>query len=109
MGLRNRYSHFRIRHKERIYVEGNVHTNTIEGFFGNLKTGIRGTYHSVSRRWLPSYRNEYVWRCNHRSDERAQFESLDAGLTSSRALRHVAGAASYRRGRRESAAAPPLL
>ena len=34
---------------------GDVHTNTIEGFFGNLKTGMRGTYKHVSSKWLQSY------------------------------------------------------
>jgi ribosomal protein L37AE/L43A len=41
--------HRRIRHEDRVYVSGAVHTQTIEGFFGNLKNGIRGNYHSVSR------------------------------------------------------------
>jgi transposase len=52
------------------------HTNTIEGFFGNLKTGIRGNYKKVSRRWLQGYLNEFVWRYNHRDQRRAMFESL---------------------------------
>ena len=68
--------HHRIRHKERVYVDGNVHTNTIEGFFSNLKRGIDGTYHAVSKRWLQAYLNEYAWRYNHRDDARAEFESL---------------------------------
>lgn len=38
--------HRRIRHEDRIYVDGDVHTNTIEGFFGLMKNGIRGVYHS---------------------------------------------------------------
>jgi len=58
--------HKRIRHEDRVYVSGDVHTNTIEGFFGNLKNGIRGNYHSVSSKWLQGYLNEYVWRYNHR-------------------------------------------
>ena len=37
-----------INHSAGIYVEGSTHTNTIEGFFGNLKTGMRGTYKKVS-------------------------------------------------------------
>ena len=36
--LRERYDHRRISHSESIYVSGDVHTQTIEGFFGNLKT-----------------------------------------------------------------------
>jgi hypothetical protein len=70
------YTHHRIRHSEKVYVSGDVHTQTIEGFFSNLKRGVAGTYHSVSSGWLPTYLNEYVWRYNHRNDDRSQFESL---------------------------------
>jgi transposase len=76
-GLDRTYrAHHRIRHTERVYVSGNVHTQTIEGFFSNLKRGIAGTYHSVSRRWLQGYLNEYSWRYNHRANDRAQFRTL---------------------------------
>lgn len=76
-GLDRRYrAHYRIRHTEKVYVSGNVHTQTIEGFFSNLKRGIAGTCHAVSSNWLQAYLNEYAWRYNHRSDERAQFRSL---------------------------------
>jgi transposase len=70
------YRHRRIRHSEKIYVSGAVHTQTIEGFFSNLKRGVAGTYHSVSSRWLPSYLNEYAWRYNERHNPRAMFRSL---------------------------------
>jgi transposase-like protein len=66
----------RIRHSQRIYVEGEVHTNTVEGFFGHFKTDLRGTHHSVSTRWLPGYLNEWVWKWNHRDDDRAMFFRL---------------------------------
>jgi hypothetical protein len=56
-----------INHSSGIYVEGESHTNTIEGFFGNLKTGMRGTYKMVSRKWLQSYLDEYAWRHNQRN------------------------------------------
>jgi transposase len=68
--------HHRIRHSQAIYVDGNVHTNTVEGFFSLVKSGIRGTYHAVSRKWLQSYLNEYVWRYNARHDPRPMFEQL---------------------------------
>lgn len=45
-----------INHSAGLYVEGDVHTNTIEGFFGNLKTGMRGAYKKVSPRYLPVLR-----------------------------------------------------
>jgi len=69
-------AHRRIRHEDRVYVSGDVHTQTVEGFFGNMKNGIRGTYHSVSSRWLPSYLNEYCFRYCERDNERAMFSTL---------------------------------
>lgn len=73
----NRFrQHHRIAHSQKIYVSGNVHTNTIEGFFGHFKTDLRGTHHSVSKRWLGSYLNEWVWKWNHRNDDAAMFRTL---------------------------------
>jgi hypothetical protein len=39
-------------------VRGDVYTNTIEGAFGNMKTGMRGVYKKVSTRYLQSYVDE---------------------------------------------------
>jgi transposase len=61
-------AHSRVRHSLREYAYGSTNTNTVEGFFGNLKTGIRGNYKKVSRRWLQGYLNEFCWRYNHRKD-----------------------------------------
>jgi len=60
------YPHRRINHAARIYVDGDVHTQTIEGFWSLVKSGIGGVYHSVSAKWLQSYLDEYAWRYNHR-------------------------------------------
>jgi transposase-like protein len=68
--------HYRVRHSTREYVVGDAYTNTVEGFFGNLKTGIRGNYKKVSHRWLQGYLNEFTWRYNHRRDRRAMFHLL---------------------------------
>jgi len=65
-----------INHSHGIYVEGDIHTNTIEGFFGNLKTGMRGAYKKVSPRWLPSYLDEYAFRYNERHSPEAMFDTL---------------------------------
>jgi transposase-like protein len=48
--------------------------------FGNLKTWIDGTHHGVSRKHLPHYLNEYVFRFNRRRTPMAAFQSL-LGLT----------------------------
>lgn len=70
------FTHQRINHSERVYVSGAVHTQTIEGFWSLTKNGIRGVYHSVSKKWLQGYLNEYAWRYNHRDDPRAMFRLL---------------------------------
>jgi ISXO2 transposase-like protein len=54
----------------------NVHTNTIEGFWSQLKRSIDGTNHSVSAKHLQDYVNEYAFRYNHRDDETPMYETL---------------------------------
>ena len=63
---RRGYGHARVNHSARIYVDGDAHTQSIEGFWSLIKSGLRGTYHSVSTRWLQSYLDEFSWRYNHR-------------------------------------------
>jgi transposase len=76
IGFQRRYIHHRIPHHAKVYVDGDVHTQTIEGFFSLVKNGIRGVYHSVSAKWLQGYLNEYAWRYNHRDDDTPQFKTL---------------------------------
>src|SRR6266571_6791310 len=38
------YDHQRVNHKQGVYVDGNVHTNTIEGFWATVKRGLGGNY-----------------------------------------------------------------
>jgi len=68
--------HHTVNHHERVFVAGDVHTQTIDGFWSLVKRGIGGTHHAVSPKWLQGYLNEYVWRYNHRDDGRAMFLSL---------------------------------
>ena len=70
------YIHRRVNHSAKVYVRGGVHTNTIEGFFGLLKRGISGVYHSVSAKYLQRYLDEYAFRYNHRNDETPMFTSI---------------------------------
>ena len=67
---RNGYSdHETITHKTGVYVSGDVHTNTVEGFWSLVKRGISGTHHQVSAKHLQGYLNEYVRRYNHRDQD----------------------------------------
>jgi hypothetical protein len=55
---------------------GDVHTNTIEGFWSLVKRGIGGVYHSVSKKYLQEYLNEYSFRYNRRNGCQPMFTSL---------------------------------
>src|SRR5207302_991621 len=50
------------------YADGEIHTNSIEGFWGLLKRGIMGQYHKVSIRHLHQYITEFCYRYNHRKN-----------------------------------------
>lgn len=63
--------HSVVRHGAGQYVVGSVHTNTIEGFWSLLKRGIMGSYHKVSKDYLPLYMNEFSWRYNNRNNPNA--------------------------------------
>lgn len=60
------YTHQSVNHWRKEYARGNVHTNTIEGFWSQLKRSLDGTYHAVSPKHLQSYVNEFSFRYNHR-------------------------------------------
>jgi transposase-like protein len=63
-----RTKHKTIQHKERVYVDGDIHTNTVESAFSLLKRGIVGTWHRVSAKHLPAYLDEMTWRFNNRNN-----------------------------------------
>ena len=73
---REGYQHDRVHHAEEIYVAGDVHTNTIEGFWSLLKRGIGGVYHSVSSKHLQGYLDEYSFRYNHRDEPSGMFNAF---------------------------------
>jgi transposase len=60
------YEHGRVNHSAQVYVSGDAHVNTIEGFWSLTKNGIRGVYHNVSHKYLQMYLNEYAFRFNRR-------------------------------------------
>ncbi|HYA24532.1 MAG TPA: IS1595 family transposase [Terriglobales bacterium] len=60
--------HKTIRHRSRVYVDGDIHTNTVESAFSLLKRGIIGTWHRVSAKHLAAYLDEMTWRFNNRKN-----------------------------------------
>jgi transposase-like protein len=60
--------HEAVHHSAGEYVRGEVHTNNIESFWSLVKRGVVGTYHNVSKKYLPLYLNEFSWRFNNRKN-----------------------------------------
>jgi transposase-like protein len=66
-GMRVR-KHKSIPHSMGMYVNGDVHTNTVESAFSLLKRGVLGTWHRLSAKHLQAYCNEMCFRFNNRKN-----------------------------------------
>lgn len=67
--------HLTINHSKS-FSKGIVHVNSIEGFWSYVKNGIRGSYKSISPKYLPYYLVEYEWKYNHRNFKGNEFEAF---------------------------------
>ena len=74
------------RHGQGEYVRGNVHTNTVEGFYSVFKRGMKGVYQHCAEKHLHRYVAEFDFRYNNRVRL-----GVDDGQRSSAALRGVVG------------------
>ena len=92
--------HESVKHSKGEYVRPgtDVHSNTVESVFSLIKRGVMGTWHSVSRKHLPNYLNEFEFRWNTRW--------LDDGTRVTAAVRRSEG---KRLTYRESVDNPPYL
>ena len=70
------YEHQTVNHGSKQYVEGIKHTNTIEGFWSQLKRSVDGTYHAVSPKYLQTYVDEFAFRYNHRKSTESIYNVL---------------------------------
>lgn len=70
LGLADEFGdHQTVKHSVGEYVRDGVSTNTVEGFFSIVKRGLTGIYHSVSKKHLQLYMNEFSFRYNNRALE----------------------------------------
>lgn len=51
------------------FADGEIHTNTIEGFWSLLKRAWFGQHHHYTTRWTPLYVAEACYKYNHRDSE----------------------------------------
>jgi len=60
------YEHVRVNHTKGEYVRGDVHTNSIEGFWSLFQRSVKGTHVWISRKHLAAYLGEFEFRWNLR-------------------------------------------
>lgn len=71
------YDHKQVNHGAKLYVIGDAHTNSIEGFWSLTKGGLRGVYRGrVMPKYLQTYFNEFAFRFNRRFDTTPMFLSF---------------------------------
>lgn len=92
--------HYVVQHSAKEYVKPgtDIHSNTIEGVFSLIQRGVMGTFHSISRKHLPNYLNEFEFRWNTRK--------MDDGERVAQAIKQIDG---KRLEYRESVDNPPYL
>ena len=59
-------NHQTVNHGKEEYVRGEVHTNTVEGFYSIFKRGMKGTYQHCGKQHLHRYAAEFDFRYNNR-------------------------------------------
>lgn len=66
--LSREFPHQTVNHDKHEYVRGNVHTANLDSFWSLLKRGVMGTFHNVSKDYLPLYLAEFSYRHNNREN-----------------------------------------
>ena len=74
------YQHETVKHSSKKYVRGNVHTNSIEGYWALLKRSIKSTHIHVSGKHLDKYLGEFEYRYNLRKQPELMFTRLVEGF-----------------------------
>lgn len=71
------FDHRTVPHSQKVYVtSGDIHTNSVGGFWSQLKRSIGGTYHHVTPEHLQEYADEYSFRYSHRKDEQPMSKTM---------------------------------
>jgi transposase-like protein len=85
--LKNHFaSHGSVNHGKEEHVRGNVHTNTVEGFYSIFKRGMRGVYQHCSEKHLHRYLAEFDFRYSNRVRL-----GINDGARADRALKGIVG------------------
>lgn len=70
------YERSTVNHQKKDYVRGSIHINNMEILWGHMKRSIKGTHKSISKHYLQSYLDAFVFHYNNRHNDRKRFEVL---------------------------------
>lgn len=70
--------HETVCHSAKEYVRGDVHSNTVEGFFASVKRGLNDIYHSVRRSICTATWQRLEFRYNHRNAQDGHAQALSS-------------------------------
>lgn len=93
-GLSKIFDHQFVKHNQKQYVIGDIYTNTMESFWALVKRSIMGIYHSMSRKHVQQYIDEFVFRFNTRKYTEAHrfnmmLNKIDGRLTYKQLLKII--------------------
>lgn len=89
-GLHRLYEHSIIKHNDKQYVDGDCHTNTLEGYWSLVKRGCIGIYHSWSAKHLQKYLDEFTFRYNTRTlSENERFNAMLSNIATTLPYKHL--------------------
>lgn len=81
------YQRGAVKHGKKNWTKGDINTNSIESFWAIFKRGYHGTYHSMSKKHLQSYVDEFVFRFNERNNPLVSvFDGIVQGVADSGTL-----------------------
>ncbi len=75
------YIHRSVNHSAEEWVRGDVHVNSLEGYWSRLKNSIKGTHIHVSQKHLWKYVSEFSYRYNMRKRPALMFDRLVISLS----------------------------
>ena len=70
------YDRHMVDHHRGEYVRGDIHVNSIETFWAHVKRSMRGTHKVISKKYLQSYLDGFVFHANNQRTDRQRFEAL---------------------------------
>lgn len=74
------YNRQSVNHSKKQYVNKHIHINHVESFWAHVKRCLKGTHKVVSKKYLQTYLDAFVFHYNNRHSDRLRFSVLPDAL-----------------------------